>query len=222
MTRTPPNGLGGQLASLLLVILGLGLLATWAYRLLDSRRATADAERRVESVLVVAATPTAPARETERSTRTPTPLFTATPTPPPGVALGQLTIARLGLTVPVLEGVDDVVLDAGAGRFPETAPLGGDGNTALAAHRDTHFRQLERVRPGDVIEVEVPGRTVPFEVTETRVVAPDAVEVLADAGDDRLTLVTCYPFDWVGPAPNRFVVVAHRLDESTPPAALPE
>lgn len=206
----------GRLAAAVLVAAGGALVAAWGWEVTETSRETADADRRAQALLRpdAPATPTATVVATVLPTRTPPPPPTATPIPMAGEALGRLSIPRLELTVSVLEGVDDTVLEGGAGRFPETAPLGGAGNTALAAHRDTHFRALRHVRTGDVIEVEVPGRTVRYEVSSTSVVGPQAVEVLDDAGDDRLTLVTCHPFDWVGPAPRRFVVVALRLPDT--------
>ncbi len=209
-----------RVAAATLVTAGLAFVTAWGWELVRAGHQAADAERRVHDLLGadISATPTATVVATVLPTRTPPPPPTATPIPTAGEVLGRLSIPRLGLTVPVLEGVDDAVLDGGAGRFPETAALGGTGNTALAAHRDTHFRALRQVRAGDLIEVEVPGRTVGYEVTGTRVVGPDAVQVLDDAGDDRLTLVTCHPFDWVGPAPRRFVVVARRV--GVPPAGV--
>ena len=205
----------------LLVVAGVALVVTWGVRRARIGRLALEAAQRVDRELDDPA-PTPPPETTPlvtappEATRTVLPTTTALPVPtatPMSVAsrtLGRLEIPRLDLRVPVLDGVGTAELDAGAGHFPETAALGESGNCALAAHRDTHFRPLSDVRVGDRVVVEAPGRTTVYHVVSTEVVTPGAVRVLDDVGDDRLTLVTCYPFAWVGPAPRRFVVVAER------------
>jgi sortase A len=128
--------------------------------------------------------------------------------------LGRLKIPRIGLSVVVAEGVDRRTLRRAAGRIPGTAPLGGDGNVGIAGHRDGVFRDLERAAAGDVLLLETPHGTERYEIEAVRIVHPGATDVLADDGRARLTLVTCYPFDRFGPAPERWVVLA-RLVEPT-------
>ena len=128
----------------------------------------------------------------------------------PGV-VGRLEIPRLGVAAIVREGDDEETLDRAVGFIPGTARPGEGGNTALAGHRDTFFRPLRRIRAGDVIRLEAPPHTYRYRVEETRVVRPDEVSVLASRGSEELTLITCYPFRWVGPAPERFVVKATRV-----------
>jgi sortase A len=122
--------------------------------------------------------------------------------------LGRLRIPRIGLSVVVAEGIDRRTLRRAAGRIPGTAPLGGDGNVGIAGHRDGVFRDLERAAAGDVLLLETPRGTERYEVEAVRIVHPGATEVLADDGRARLTLVTCYPFDRLGPAPERWIVRA--------------
>lgn len=136
------------------------------------------------------------------------------PAPAPGSPVARLRAEDLGLDVIALEGVDSSVLRRGAGHFPGTALPGSSGNASFAGHRDTFFRGLRGARPGQRIEVETPAGSFLYEVQRTRIVAPDAVEVVAPVAEGPvLTLVTCYPFDWIGPAPQRFVVRASLVEE---------
>lgn len=203
----------------LLVAAGTTLVTAWGVQRARVSRAALEAAQKVDRLLDEPV-PTPPPEDTPPPVSTPTvlptttapPLPTATPVPVTGGAMGRLEIPRLHLTVPVLEGVGNAELDAGAGHFPETAALGDHGNCALAAHRDTHFRKLAQIETGDRVVVQVPGRSLRYHVVSTEVVDPGAVGVLDETADDRLTLVTCYPFSWIGPAPRRFVVVAERDD----------
>lgn len=137
----------------------------------------------------------------------------AAPAPPIaiGTPLARLTIPRLDLSVVVAEGVTDQVLRRAVGHVPESAPIGGAGNVALAGHRDTFFRPLERIRVDDRIVLESPqgGRSA-YRVEWAALVEPRQVDLLAASGYSSLTLVTCYPFEYVGSAPYRFVVRARR------------
>ncbi len=128
----------------------------------------------------------------------------ATNNPP----LGRIEIPRIGVSAIVEEGdADPTLLDA-VGHIPGTALPGADGNAALAGHRDTYFRHLEDVQDGDEIWFTTMTAIYKYRVESTRVVDPSDVSVLASTGHPQLTLVTCYPFHYVGPAPKRFIVVA--------------
>lgn len=133
--------------------------------------------------------------------------------PAPGEPVGRLLIPRLALDVVALEGVDTATLRRGAGHFPGTAMPGQGGNASFAGHRDSFFRKLRDVRTGDEVTVEAPQGEFLYTVTETRIVEPSAVEVVGSLDGSHLTLVTCYPFDWIGPAPRRFVVRAALVGE---------
>jgi len=127
--------------------------------------------------------------------------------PPP---LAVLKIPRLGLTVPVLEGTDDRLLDVGVGHIPDTARPGEPGNIAIAGHRDGFFRGLKDVRAGDVIQVTTREAQSTYVVEDTWIVQPEDVSVLDPTTAPSITLVTCYPFYFVGSAPQRFIVRATR------------
>lgn len=129
----------------------------------------------------------------------------------PGSVVGRIRIESAGVDVVALEGIGKDVLRKAAGHFPGTALPGRPGNASFAAHRDSYFRGLRHVGVGDSIEVETASGTFSYRVSETRIVEPEAVEVVAPRGGSELTLVTCFPFDFVGPAPRRFVVHAQLL-----------
>ena len=122
--------------------------------------------------------------------------------------LGLLSISSVGVRVAVFNGVGEDVLKVGAGRVPGTATIAGDGNLAIAAHRDGFFRSLKDIEVGDEIAVRHDGGTNRYVVTALSVVDPSDVSVLAPTATPALTLITCYPFYFVGDAPQRFIVRA--------------
>ena len=138
----------------------------------------------------------------------------AVPAPQPGEPVGKLTIPRIGLSAIVAEGVDESTLRKAVGHIPGTSIPEQSGNVALAAHRDTFFRDLGRVHGDDLISLETPHRIFLYRVKRTSVVGPKDTEVLQSDGQPELTLITCFPFHYVGPAPKRFVVEAVRIPES--------
>jgi sortase A len=123
-------------------------------------------------------------------------------------ALAVLELERLGIRVPVFEGTDDRTLNRGAGWIAGTAKPGGAGNVGIAGHRDGFFRGLKDVRAGDRVALRLPDRTMTYRVQRTEVVLPEEIRVLMPTDEPALTLVTCYPFYYVGNAPQRFIVRA--------------
>jgi sortase A len=128
-----------------------------------------------------------------------------------GDVIGEIEIPRLRVSVMVFEGDDAGILRLGAGHIPGTALPSGGGNIGIAAHRDTYFRPLRVIHQNDVIALTTPAGTSRYAVTEARIVRPSEVEVLARAPGRDLTLVTCYPFFYVGSAPERFIVHARKI-----------
>jgi sortase A len=126
---------------------------------------------------------------------------------------GTILIPRLGVEGNILEGADDDTLRIAVGHIPGTALPGGAGNAALAAHRYGYFKGLRRVRMGDRITVRTAAGTFHYAVDRIEIVEVTDVSVLAPTPTPTLTLVTCYPFDYIGPAPQRLIVRAHRLDD---------
>jgi sortase A len=130
----------------------------------------------------------------------------------PGSLVGRLEIPRLRLSAIVLEGSDSRTLRLGIGRLPETADPGQAGNVVLSGHRDTFFHPLRGIRAGDSITLVAPGGPYRYVVEWTTVVDPEDVEWLRATPERSLTLVTCYPFRYVGPAPERFIVRARQVE----------
>jgi sortase A len=131
--------------------------------------------------------------------------------PIPGEALGRIEIARIGLAAIILEGIDGRTLRRAVGHIPGTSLLGQRGNVAIAGHRDTFFRTLRNVQHDDEIRLTTLNGSYRYLVDSTQVVRPEDTQVLDDSGETILTLVTCYPFYFVGPAPKRFIVRAHKI-----------
>jgi sortase A len=134
---------------------------------------------------------------------------------PVGGPLGRIEIASIGLTAMVEEGTGRKTLQRGVGHIVGTSLLGQSGNAGLAGHRDTFFRKLRNIHEGDEITVTTLAGTFLYRVDLISIVEPQDSAVLRDSGGDFLTLVTCYPFTFVGPAPKRFIVRARQV----PPAA---
>jgi sortase A len=128
-----------------------------------------------------------------------------------GSLIGRLEIPRLGLSVIVIEGEDQTTLRRAAGHVPGTPLPGQPGNVGITGHRDTFFRPLRNIQWNDTITFTTLEGEYRYRVVSTRVVSPDNGAVLDSTGDEILTLITCYPFYFVGPAPNRFIVRAERV-----------
>ena len=123
-----------------------------------------------------------------------------------------LRVDRLRIEVPVFNGTDDLTLDRGAGRIIGSGRPGAGGNIGISAHRDGFFRALKDVRTGDSIELELPAGIIEkYVVDQIQVVSPDNVEILKPRAAPSITLVTCYPFYFIGSAPNRFIVQGSRM-----------
>jgi sortase A len=172
----------------LLLGIGLGCLGIFAYETVEARRF--QAERAAE--FARAATASAPV--TVRA----------------GGLIGMLDVPRLKLTTPVIEGDDDTTLNRAVGHLPDTPLPWDDGNSALAGHRDGLFRPLKDIKVGDEIRFRTSRDEFRYRVTGTSIVKPEDVSVLEHRDDRSLTLITCYPFYYVGNAPKRFIVHATR------------
>jgi len=129
----------------------------------------------------------------------------------PGQPMGRIEIPRLHVSVMVLEGTAPKILEVAAGHIDGTALPGTRGNIGIAAHRDTFFRPLAELRQSDEILLTTSYGTFRYVVDATEIVDPSDVQVLHQTADPQLTLVTCYPFSYVGPAPKRFIVHARQL-----------
>jgi len=129
----------------------------------------------------------------------------------PGELVGRVVIPRLGVSAMVNEGADNDILSRAVGHVPSTARPGDAGNVALAAHRDTHFRPVRNIAAGDTIELETADGTFEYRVDKMWVVSPKDTSVLQPTKEPSLTLITCYPFNFVGHAPKRYIVRATQV-----------
>ena len=180
------------------LIIGLLALSYVGFALLDARLYQAEQARRFERAL----------KETNLA-RAESPAIAVSE----GSPLGRIEISAVGLTAMVLEGTDEGTLQRAVGHIRGTPLPGQQGNVALAGHRDTFFRGLRKIRVNDEITLTTLSGSYRYRVDSTKVVKPEETEVLEDDGDDILTLVTCYPFNFVGSAPRRFIVRARRVLE---------
>ena len=173
----------------LLLGIAVGCLGTYAYETVEARRF--QAER---------------AAEFARAAQSYAPVVVRS-----GGLVGMLDVPRLNLTTPVIEGDDDSTLKRAVGHLPDTPMPWEDGNSAFAGHRDGLFRPLKDIKVGDEIFFRTSRDQYRYRVTGTSIVTPDDVSVLAPRSQPSLTLITCYPFSFVGNAPKRFIIFAERL-----------
>jgi sortase A len=130
-------------------------------------------------------------------------------------ALGILRVPKLNVEVPILEGTDDLSLNRAVGHVTGTATPGQDGNMAIAGHRDGFFRGLKDVVLGDTLELVTPQRRETYVIDRITIVQPRDVSVLQPRSHASLTLITCYPFYFIGSAPQRYIVQASIVESGT-------
>lgn len=200
-----------------LLIAGVALLVFCAAAKLHERLLSRAAVRQFEHAKSSAAAPSEASSPPSLSTPTPSFLLwskqriqhyenaLSQQVAPP---LAVLRIDRLHLEAPVLEGTDDMTLNRGLGRIEGTAQFGENGNVGIAGHRDSFFRSLRDIKLGDRIALEVPGKTETYIVDKVEIVDPRNVSVLRPDSKPAVTLVTCYPFYYIGSAPKRYIVHA--------------
>ncbi len=129
-----------------------------------------------------------------------------------GDIIGELEVPRLGVQTMVVQGDSPKILRRAVGHIVETAMPGDQGNVTLAGHRDTFFRPLRNIRRGDTVTLKTLEGTFQYQVESTTVVPPSDLQVLQPSAERTLTLITCFPFYYVGPAPNRFIVLARQMN----------
>jgi sortase A len=138
-----------------------------------------------------------------------------------GNPIGEMEIPRLGFKAVFVQGDSPRILRHAVGHISDTALPGDSGNVVLTGHRDTFFRPLRNIQTGDAITLKTVDGDFQYQVESTAVVPPSDVQVLEPSSERTLTLITCFPFYYVGPAPNRFIVRARQLTASTNPAPEP-
>lgn len=137
------------------------------------------------------------------------------PAPAPGAWVARLEMPSVTLSTTVLEGTDDRTLSRGSGHIEDTPFPGQAGNIGIAGHRDTVFRPLRNIHLGDALNLTTADRVYHYKISKTFIVGPDDVYVLDPTAHPTLTLVTCYPFEFVGHAPRRFIVQAELVSDET-------
>lgn len=220
----------------LLFVIGIVCLGVWVYAFVDTRLTQRREEQRLEEALRQresspsgrtrkSPTPTKPATETDslgsfqrRDGADETKkdeAFASESDLEEGALIGRIKIPRVGVSAIVLHGVGNKTLRRGVGHIPGTPLPAHGGNLGLAGHRDSFFRALKDIRQNDTIELTTLDGTFEYKVEWTKIVLPTETGVLEDGGAPSLTLVTCYPFYYIGSAPKRFIVHARRLESTS-------
>lgn len=211
----------------IVLAIGLALLSFWGvarvHRTLASREAVATFKREVAGTPAEGMSPTwsattDPILRSKIDIR----LWTVRRIAAYEASLGQkkdqplaiLRIPRINLEVPVFDDTDELTLNRGVGRIRGTKRIGQFGNIGIAGHRDGFFRGLKDVAPGDIVQLEVAGSQEQYVVNQIQIVRPEDVSVLGPTSIPTLTLVTCFPFYYVGSAPERYIVTAGIHDSS--------
>lgn len=179
-----------------LVLTGALALVAFGWLTLQSIRVQRDAGRDLDRLLADRRSPESPIHQASESRRT---------------IFGRLEIPRLRLSVIIFEGATADVLQVGAGHVANGGAQTSGENVVIAAHRDTYFRPLRNIQRSDSLILKTPTGTSRYVVESTEIAAPSKVQVLYATPDPELTLITCYPFYYVGPAPKRFVVHARKV-----------
>lgn len=128
--------------------------------------------------------------------------------------LTRISIPKIDLNAVVVEGTSHRDLLKGPGHVENTAVPGHSGNSVITGHRDTFFRHIYELGKGDIVTVQRNGKSFTYEVTGKKIVDPSDLSVLKPTSDSRLTLITCYPTYYIGPAPERLVVFTRLADDS--------
>jgi sortase A len=225
-TKMPPNRRARNLSLLhwsrnILFVIGILALGYYGYAVVDARIFQAYQTRQFEQ-----AVSRSPLDSSLVETSNPqlynaaTPLPVAHATAPssgtfvrPVKVLGQIEIRKIGLAVMILDSIDSHSLRRAVGHVPDTALPGQPGNVVIAGHRDTFFRDLRKITKNDEILLKTFQGPIRYVIDFSEVVGPNDTEVLEPSSDSILTLVTCYPFHYVGDAPKRFIVRAHMIPE---------
>lgn len=184
---------------------GWGYLDSWVYQ--ERLEAAFDAERAAGPIEYTFPEPETVVQPAATRRRTPAPR-------PVDGAIARVAVPRLGIWAFVAEGIDDVTLRRAIGHIPGTARPGEGGNVGLAGHRDTFFRKLRYLERGDRIVLSTKTQDLEYRVTLMAIVAPDYVKAIEPSRSPILTIVTCYPFGYLGSAPKRFIVQAEGFHQN--------
>jgi sortase A len=185
----------------LFIIIGVVCLGVFGYQFVKTEmlqnNALAEAEEQIEQAQVSAEDSPMTLEEFEVDT---------------GGAAGTLEIPKLGKTLPIVEGTDPDDLDKGVGHLKSSVWPGQDEQILLSGHRDTVFRDFDQIEIGDEFVVNMPYGEYTYEIKETEIVPEDDTSVIGEMGEEVLVVTTCYPFHFVGAAPDRFVAYAYPVE----------
>jgi len=227
------------LAPIALFLIGCFALGYYGYAILDARWFQSEQSRQFDQQLdqsqsdpyavAVAELTNEAAAELKAHGKLPAPALPSfdksddagLPPPAAGTRLGRIEIPSLNMKIMIQEGTDYRTLQRGIGHITGTALLGQRGNVGLAGHRDTFFRDLRNIHKGDEITLVTLTGDTHYRVDQISIVGPRDSGVLRDSGENILTLVTCYPFYYIGNAPKRFIVRAKQIPPSSSPASVP-
>ena len=196
----------------ILLILGLLLIGLWFRQDLEARAFRSNEVKKLEAAWSGGGATDASARQNPKEPWCPARLESG--------VFGRIEIPRLEISALIAEGTQPAQLDRAVGHIKTTAFPGQSGNCALAGHRDSFLRGLGEVRENDVIHIDTLQDTYTYVVEWSEVVGPRRIDVLDPTATPSLTLVTCYPFAFVGPAPERFIVRARLVEAITGSAAI--
>ena len=200
-----------QWAGLLLVVFGLSLCGAAGWHYLRGCLAQRQARAEFEAGIAQAAAPPQMEARSVRAALAASSVSATSPAYPYGRPVARLIAPAARIDEIVFGGADQETLAKGPGHVPGTALPGSDGpphNCVITGHRDSHFRRLGWLKRGSLVELETHSGRTKYRIVERKIVKPDAVSVLAPTSQPRLTLITCYPFTWVGAAPQRLVLIA--------------
>jgi sortase A len=184
-------------------------VARTLYQTFESREFDRTLNRRAAAIAASGVRPVGRTGQASRKSALPS------KSPSPNALIGRLSVPRLHLSAMVREGIDPKTLKLAVGHIPSTALPGQAGNVGVAGHRDTFFRGLRDVKTGDEIQFSTLSGDFRYLVESLTVVEPDNIGALAASAENVLTMVTCYPFYYVGDAPKRFVVRARQVSLQT-------
>jgi len=208
--RRPPRA--SRWLERLLIIVGIVCLGYYGYVYAEARLYQSFEDQQLDEILQ-----SAPKPETQHPREAPAAVSVPRRSvPKPGSTVGRIEVPRLGLSAVIRAGIDARTLRLAVGYIPGTALPGEQGNLGLAGHRDTFFRKLRDINPGDEIRVTTKDGVFKYYVQRTTIVQPKDVWVLDPTKDPVLTLVTCYPFTYIGSAPKRFIVRAALQTHASP------
>jgi sortase A len=202
----PPSRRGWRWLERLLLTIGIVCLGYFAYVSAETALYQAYETRELDAILSSASPP--PLATVDRAA----PSLPVASAVKPGAAIGRLEIPRLHVSAIVRTGTDARTLRLAIGHIGGTALPGEVGNMGLAAHRDTFFRRLGEIREDDVVRLVTPTGAFSYRVAGTKIVEPQETWVLDPTETPALTLITCYPFRYIGSAPQRFIVRAELVD----------